>query len=31
LTRENYTIKNPNILEGTLAYMSPKPAEWTEV
>ena len=27
LTRENYTIKNPNILEGTLAYMSPKPAE----
>ncbi|MEG4968442.1 AAA family ATPase [Microcoleus sp. B6-A1] len=24
LTRENYTIKNPNILEGTLAYMSPE-------
>ncbi|MEG4030115.1 MULTISPECIES: AAA family ATPase [unclassified Microcoleus] len=24
LTRENYTIKNPNFLEGTLAYMSPE-------
>ncbi|MEG4007820.1 AAA family ATPase [Microcoleus sp. Pol11C1] len=24
LTRENYTIKNPNILEGNLAYMSPE-------
>ncbi|MEG4531701.1 AAA family ATPase [Microcoleus sp. D2_18a_D3] len=24
LTRENYTLKNPNILEGTLAYMSPE-------
>ena len=24
LTRENYTIKNLNILEGTLAYMSPE-------
>ncbi len=24
LTRENPTIKNPNILEGTLAYMSPE-------
>jgi serine/threonine protein kinase len=27
LTRENYTIKNPKIFEGNLAYMSPKPAE----
>lgn len=24
LTRENPTIKNPNVLEGTLAYMSPE-------
>ncbi|MEW6493830.1 MAG: AAA family ATPase [Cyanobacteriota bacterium] len=24
LTRENPTLKNPNILEGTLAYMSPE-------
>ncbi|MEG3910636.1 AAA family ATPase [Microcoleus sp. w2-18bC1] len=24
LTRENSTLKNPNILEGTLAYMSPE-------
>lgn len=24
LTRENTTLKNPNILEGTLAYMSPE-------
>ncbi len=24
LTRENHTLKNPNILEGTLAYMSPE-------
>ncbi|MEG4089072.1 AAA family ATPase [Microcoleus sp. K1-B6] len=24
LTRENNTLKNPNILEGTLAYMSPE-------
>lgn len=24
LTRETYTIKNPNILEGALAYMSPQ-------
>ncbi|HEY9609720.1 protein kinase domain-containing protein [Allocoleopsis sp.] len=24
LTRENPTLKNPNVLEGTLAYMSPE-------
>ena len=24
LTRENPTVKNPNVLEGTLAYMSPE-------
>jgi len=24
LTRENLTLKNPNVLEGTLAYMSPE-------
>ncbi|HEY9611328.1 serine/threonine-protein kinase PknK, partial [Allocoleopsis sp.] len=24
LTRENSTLKNPNVLEGTLAYMSPE-------
>jgi len=24
LTRENTTLKNPNVLEGTLAYMSPE-------
>jgi serine/threonine protein kinase len=24
LTRENLTLKNPNILEGTLAYISPE-------
>ncbi|HEY9611928.1 ATP-binding protein, partial [Allocoleopsis sp.] len=24
LSRENHTIKNPNILEGTLAYISPE-------
>ena len=24
LSRENYTLKNPNVLEGTLAYMSPE-------
>ncbi|MEG4997822.1 AAA family ATPase [Microcoleus sp. B4-D4] len=24
LTRENPTIKNPNVLEGTIAYMSPE-------
>ncbi|WP_333325213.1 AAA family ATPase [Microcoleus sp. Aus8_D1] len=24
LTRENHSLKNPNVLEGTLAYMSPE-------